>query len=102
MCHGFYSWLEMGRITQDTPILPQRNTEVMKVYEIQSNLGWQHFVRGKVVIEWGNLINDHIATQRRYLFNAEHWGTKLLSINWKYILELWELRNKEVHGDTSE
>jgi hypothetical protein len=26
--------------------------------------------------------------------------SKLLTINWKYILELWELRNKEVHSDT--
>jgi hypothetical protein len=63
----------------------------MKVYETQANIGWQHFVRGRMVIEWGNLINNHIATQRQNSSNTENWGTKLLSINWKYILELREL-----------
>jgi hypothetical protein len=60
--------------------------EVMRVYANQTELGWQHFVRGRLVIKWGNMINDHISTQQRYTFNAEHWGSKLLlSINWKYI-----------------
>jgi hypothetical protein len=48
------------------------------------------------------MINNHLSTQRQYTFNAKQWGSKVLSINWKYILELWELRNKDVHGDTPE
>jgi hypothetical protein len=102
ICHGFFSWLESGRNTQDIPPLPYRNVEVMKVYDNQMDIGWQHFARGRMVIEWGTMINDHLATQCQYNFNAEHWGSKLLSINWKYILELWELRNKELHGEAPE
>jgi hypothetical protein len=74
----------------------------MRVYDNQTEIGWQHFIRGRMLIEWGNMINDHLSTQRRYNFNAEHWGSKVLAINWKFILELWDLRNKEVHGDTPE
>jgi hypothetical protein len=102
ICHGFFSQLESGRNTQDIPLLPQRDSEVMKVYDNQTNIGWNHFVRGRMVIKWGSLINDYLSKQRRYNFNAEHWGSKLLLINWQYILELWELRNKETHGETSE
>jgi hypothetical protein len=46
-------------------------------------------------IEWGHLINEHLSKRREYSFNAEHWGAKLLAINWNYILELWKLRNSE-------
>jgi hypothetical protein len=55
-----------------------------------------------MTIEWGHLINEHLSKRREYSFNAEHWGAKLLAINWNYILELWKLRNSDVHGDTPE
>jgi hypothetical protein len=100
ICHGFYTWLESGRNTPGIPSLPHRQTEVMKAYNNQETIGWQHYVRGRMTIEWGNLINKHLAMQKKYKFNAEQWGMKLMSINWKYILQLWETRNKEVNGDT--
>jgi hypothetical protein len=55
-----------------------------------------------MVIEWGNLINNHSTKKNNPSANAEQWGAKLLSINWNYILELWKIRNLEVHGDTPE
>jgi hypothetical protein len=73
---------------------------VMQVYNTQAEIGWQHFVRGQIIIAWGSIINNHLATQKTHKFNAEQWGTNLLSINWKYILQLWEARNQETHGDT--
>jgi hypothetical protein len=33
-------------------------------------------------------------------FNTKHWGAKLLPINWKYILLLWDVQNNEVHRET--
>jgi hypothetical protein len=53
-----------------------------------------------MIIAWGTLINQHIAKQKKYTFNAEQWGTKLMNINWKYILKLWDIRNKEIKGET--
>jgi hypothetical protein len=87
-CHGFYPWLESGRNTQDIPPPPIRQMEVMKVYELQSTIGWNHFVHGQMAIEWGRLINDHLRTRRDYSFNAEHCGAKLLAINWNHMLKL--------------
>jgi hypothetical protein len=76
ICHGFFTWLENGRNTLDIPLLPRQETKVMRVYDNQTEIGWQHFVRVRMVIEWGNLINDHLSTQRRYTFSAEYWGSK--------------------------
>jgi hypothetical protein len=74
----------------------------MKAYELQTTLGWNHFAKGRMVIEWGNIINDHSAKRNNPSMIAEQWGTKLLAINWNYILELWKLRNLAVHSDTSD
>jgi hypothetical protein len=90
-----------NRNTIGIPSLPTRKQEVMQIYNEQANIGWQHFAQGRIIIEWGNFINKHLATQKKYTFNAEQWGTKLLSINWKYILQLWDVQNLEVHGETS-
>jgi hypothetical protein len=98
ICYGFYNWLESGKNTPGISMLPHR--KVMQIYYNQSNIGWQHFVRGRMIIDWGRLVNQHWATQKQYKFNAEHWGAKIMSINWKYILLLWELRNREFNGET--
>jgi hypothetical protein len=55
-----------------------------------------------MAIEWGNAITIHLTRQNRYNFDAEHWGSKILSINWKYILQLWKVRNTEVQGESQE
>jgi hypothetical protein len=34
--------------------------------------------------------------------SAELWGTKLLTLHWKHILILWNHRNKEVSGTTTQ
>jgi hypothetical protein len=102
LCHGFFNWLESGRNTQDIPPLPTRDKDVLTAYDHQTTLGWQHFARGRMTIEWGNIINQHLETKPQHSFNAEHWGAKLVAIHWKHILELWSVRNSEVHGDTLE
>jgi predicted Abi (CAAX) family protease len=53
----------------------------MRAYKRQTTLGWHHFVQGKMNIDWGELINNQY---------------------WKHILQLWAIRNQEVHGETPE
>jgi hypothetical protein len=101
ICQGLFTWLEMGRDKHNIPQVPT-NSRTIATYQTQTALGWHHFVRGRMAIEWGNAINDHLARQTQYSFSAETWGNKILSINWKYILQLWTIRNKEVKGDSLE
>jgi hypothetical protein len=72
----------------------------MKACELQTTFGWNHFAKGRIVIEWGNIINDYSAKRNNPSMIAEQWGAKLLATNWNYILELWKLQNLAVHGDT--
>jgi hypothetical protein len=74
ICHGFYNWLESGRNTIGIPSVPTRKSDVMQVYHMQANIGWQHYVRGRIIIDWGSLINKHLVTQRKYQFQRRTVG----------------------------
>jgi hypothetical protein len=68
----------------------------------QHAIGWRHFIRGRVSLDWGNLINNHLASENIPHINAEKWGVELLKINWKYILKIWRDRCEDLHGRTPE
>ena len=68
----------------------------------QQAIGWRHFIRGRISIEWGNCIHDHIQKQAITGITADQWGSMLLSINWKHILTIWKARNATEHGNTTE
>jgi hypothetical protein len=91
-----HSWLE--------PIIDNENyeeyTDIQKAIKQQDDIGWRHFIRGRLTIEWGNLINSHLESNNIKPYNAEKWGATLLEINWKYILKIWRQRCEDVHGIT--
>jgi hypothetical protein len=73
---------------------------------MQQQIGCNNFVRGRLAIEWGRLINRHYiqnstATSDSESFSAETWASLLIAISFKYILLLWEQRNNEEHGVTA-
>jgi hypothetical protein len=78
------------------------NNSLKPTVTIQEKIRWNHFARGRMAIEWGHRINRHISTQSTHKMNAEQWGTKILQINWKYILKLWQTRNEETNGISPE
>jgi hypothetical protein len=86
------------------PAKPRRisDRDITSIASIQQSIRWDHFIQGRLAIEWGNIINNHISNKPTIKQNAEDWGTKLLKINWKYILELWNVRNDEVKGSNLE
>ena len=91
-----HAWLE--------PIIDNTNYEqyidLQKAIKQQDDIGWRHFIRGRLTIEWGNIIAAHIKTCNIKKYNAEKWGANLLAINWKYILKIWRQRCEDVHGAT--
>jgi hypothetical protein len=95
-----HNWLEPTRIINtlhniDIPDLNLAETQ-------QSDIGWKHFIRGQLTIEWGNIIHRHLQKENITNMNAEKWGSDLLYINWKHILKIWRVRCKELHGTTPE
>jgi hypothetical protein len=93
------NWLNPGSKTITfRPI----SREIQQALETQQNIGWRNFVRGRISMEWGEIINTHIQIENITDETAEKWGTKLININWKYILQMWNLRNEDTIGKTLE
>jgi hypothetical protein len=87
--------LEWCRTENEASVLTRRaNRE-------QDRLGWDQFLRGRLTIMWGGIINNHL--QRRKITNitTAQWGVTLLSINWKDIIAIWLQRNEEQQGATA-
>ena len=95
---GLRNWLEP---LKTTPTCTQEKEKALILaIKKQNNIGWEHFIRGRIAIEWGYLVNRKLKEQKisPEEMDAETWGAKLIAINWKYVLEMWKLRNGEEHG----
>jgi hypothetical protein len=92
------NWLEPGHQTAYVEIHPLQ----IKAIEQQTSIGWHQFVWGRIVITWGEIINNHLEANEIQSITAEEWGTKLIQINWQYIPQLWAAHNEAVHGSTNE
>jgi hypothetical protein len=75
------------------------NILLENAYRHQSIIGWRHFIRGRVSIKWGTIINNHLSRERLPNMTAEKWASDLFYINWKHILRIWRERCTEIHGN---
>ena len=100
--HAIYDnlelWLEPSTISTNEYIYP---SNILKALNHQQDIGWDQFIRGRISIEWGHIINEFMSTSDKKDFKAETWGANLLSINWKYIIKIWAVRCDDIHGRTN-
>jgi hypothetical protein len=94
------NWLEPTQIIDPTHY--DNNQELQLAVKQQLQIGWKHFIRGRLTIEWGNIIHRHLAKENIVNINAEKWGSDLLYIHWKNILKIWNARCEDLHGITPE
>jgi hypothetical protein len=92
------NWFEPNDSSEPTEYLDQN--DILKVINKQQAIGWRHFIRGRLSIDWGHLINIHLTFNKITEINAEKWGIDLLRINWKFILKMWRARCEDLHGRT--
>jgi hypothetical protein len=64
----------------------------------QHRIGWRQFIRGRITIQWGNIISTYLDQQGIKSICTEKWGATLLAINWRYVLSMLLLRNEEHYG----
>ena len=73
----------------------------------QHRIGFGHFFMGKISQQWLILFqnkrpgdfNDDLDPSNIHLYS---WGGKVIELTLKKMIELWEVRNKEVHGVSNE
>lgn len=93
-------WLELQLPTTSNTdsTISTANTYLDDAINLQNKIGWDQFIRGRITMEFGYLINRHLHTSNDTSTTAEEWATKLILINFKFILKIWEQRKREEHG----
>ena len=96
----FWLWLEPVISTSVLHTSTSKNTYLDDAVQSQNRIGWDQFVRGRITTKWGYMITRHLHSITNVTTTAEDWADNLITLNFKYVLQMWELRKKEEHGDT--
>jgi hypothetical protein len=97
ICTALAEWLEYG--TVDVEKYPQRFHKAIKS---QTVVGWRHFFGGKISRDWLLLQEDSNTITTKEKRASYSWGASIIEVTLLQVIELWELRNDEVHGKTIE
>ena len=65
----------------------------------QYNIGFDHFFLGKMAQEWLNIHLPHIPPDANNTLRLQ-WGTAIITTTLTQMVNLWTIRNNEVHGTT--
>ena len=69
----------------------------------QNRIGWRHIYNGRFSSEWARLQGDYYHNHRnhtKYRRTGMQWQHNLITSIWKMWLQLWTMRNADVHGHT--
>jgi hypothetical protein len=65
-------------------------------------IGWRHLFGGKLSQEWLILQEESKRKTKGHKRSSFVWGASIIEVILSQFIELWELRNEEVHGKTEE
>ena len=71
----------------------------------QTMVGWDQLFRGRFVSDWARLQDCYLGSlpksKKKKSLSGLRWTVSMIRIVWTHYFELWELRNKAVHGSDS-
>jgi hypothetical protein len=89
------------------PFAPTINTTIImlrQAYRSQSEVGWDNFMKRRIVQQWERYIEYHLQHNTMNL-NKREWPEKLILALWDHLFWIWMFRNGVVHthdnGQTS-
>ena len=99
ICMVIADWMKNNKV--EITKYPQKYHDAMIT---QENIGWSHMFAGHISQEWIKLhkeskLKNNTKNQQDQLYL---WGASLVEVLLSEFVQLWELRNQEVHGATKE
>jgi hypothetical protein len=94
------AWLCGQEIPRFKDISTGELSGLEEAYNDQAKIGWEHMLRGRWSIKWGNIYNISKKTRESSQPNlsAEKWGKDIIVLTWRFALDLWRSRNEDEHG----
>ena len=96
---GWFHWLDTGQPPDCTGF----TTKINAAIENQTRLGWDQVIHGRITKEWTSLQpsgpSTRFATPDKNEMTTK-WALDILDVLWQQWFNVWEARNKTVHGNT--
>ena len=92
LCSCLTEWFEHGHINMSK--YPEITHTAIRT---QNEIGWRQLFNGKLAISWLTL-QGRATTSTGKIREEYIWGASIVEVFLKMMIELWELRNEEVHG----
>ena len=86
-------YLDSGQVSKEK--YHQRFHEAI---DSQNTIGFEHFFLGKISQKWLDLHLPHLPPDPN-LSSRYTWGRHIVETTMKKMIDLWEIRNKEIHGN---
>jgi hypothetical protein len=106
--HGLTEWESYIASPTQTITAPYRGTVLaadcilVQAFLEQSNeIGWQHFLRGRISTKWSQAYQSYCSKPNQEPPNAQPWAAQVVTIIWQYSSSLWSYRNGVKHGQTT-
>jgi hypothetical protein len=83
------------------PDIPNQHLHqlINKAFVHQNNIGWRHFLRGRLLLHWKLCIAEYYRyCQPGDTYNPNLWMTKTVDAVWDLFLVIWTARNGKLHG----
>jgi ribonuclease HI len=95
------AWLNQVPIPSVESVVPDASEALKQAIQFQNQIGWENIFKGRLDIAWGEMYNHQHTTETtsdtRKLV-AESWGTKIITLFWDFVLEMWLARNEIEHN----
>ena len=78
------------------------SVRALRAYSQQTQIGWDHFFKGRIPCSWGSVMADIYATSGEigYSESRRRFVLTLIEHLWKMYANLWIKRSEKLHDDT--
>jgi ribonuclease HI len=94
------SWLYKLPMPDLQILIPEASNALKKAVQEQSNLGWDHWFKGRLTSSWGILYNNDLNNTNHGMRNetAEKWSRQIIEKTLDFVLSSWTIRNEQEHS----
>jgi hypothetical protein len=94
------AWLNQQPLPDIEVLIPEASRTLKRAVSEQTAIGWDHWFKGRLTMEWATLYNHDLETANHGMRNqtAEKWGKTIVSMTWDFVLGAWKTRNDIEHS----
>lgn len=84
---------------ETTEVFTDLPTQYAQTCSDQNEMGWHQLFKGRMSIEWGNIIASHLSANKvsEKIMSALIWGRKVVKMMLRLGLNIWIQRNETCH-----